>query len=193
LSSIKIQSIQPQEQQQIQRERIRRNRSHIEWRMQEMYRRLVKGERDKDIMHALLLSERNYYKYKKKLAIRLEERQKERMDSEIWLEVQTLKDRMSKLYSVLGERIHHPNTKTSEMPNLAATAESIAINILKLESASITAIKQSNILENQIKDQLSKRSKYQQELPKIIPRNKIGESDVLKDKNNTIETITYND
>lgn len=34
--------------------------------MQEMYHRLVKGERDKDIMRALLLSERNYYKFKKK-------------------------------------------------------------------------------------------------------------------------------
>ena len=46
----------------------------------------------------------------------MEERQKERMDSEIWLEVQTLKDRMSKLYSVLAERVKDPYTKTSELP-----------------------------------------------------------------------------
>jgi hypothetical protein len=123
--------------------------------MQEMYHRLVKGERDKDIMRALLLSERNYYKFKKKLSKKLEERQKEKMDSEIWLEVQTLKDRMSQLYSVLAEKVKDPYTKTSELPNLAATAESIAINILKLESANISAIKQSNIiLENHIKTQL---------------------------------------
>ena len=201
MSSIKIQPIQPQEQQQIQqqiqKERIRRNRSHIEWRMQEMYHRLVKGERDKDIMRTLLLSERNYYKYKKKLSKKLEERQKERMDSEIWLEVQTLKDRMSQLYSVLAEKVKDPYTKTTELPNLAATAESIAINILKLESASITAIKQSNILENHIKTQLPSRSKYQLELPKIIYNNNIGEQDVLEDENNIIEfknrEIIYND
>jgi hypothetical protein len=59
------------------------------------------------------------------------------MESTIWLEVQTLKDRMSQLYSVLVERVKDPYTKTTELPNLAATAESIAINILKLESASI--------------------------------------------------------
>ena len=164
---------------QIQRERIRRNRSHIEWRIQEMYHRLVKGERDKDIMRALLLSERNYYKYKKKLASKLEEIQKERMDSEIWLEVQTLKDRMSQLYSVLAERVKDPNTKTCELPNLASTAESIAINILKLESASITAIKQSNtLLENQVNTQLPSRSKYQPELPKIIYNKDIDGADV---------------
>ena len=162
-----------------------------------MYYRLVKGDRDKDIMRALSLSERNYYKYKKKLAARLEERQKENMESTIWLEVQTLKDRMSQIYSVLAERIKDPYTKTNELPNLAATAESIAINILKLESASITAIKQTNImLENHIKTQLPSRTKHQ-DLPKIIYNNNICESDVLEDENNTIETITsritYND
>ena len=104
---------------------------------------------------------------------------------------------MSQLYSVLAERVKDPYTKTSELPNLAATAESIAINILKLESASITAIKQSNmLLENHIKTQLPSRSKYQ-ELPKIIYNNDIGESDVLEDENNIIETknsrIIYND
>ena len=166
--------------------------------MQEMYHRLVKGERDKDIMRTLLLSERNYYKYKKKLASKLEERQKENLESTIWLEVQTLKDRMSQLYSVLAQRVKDPYTKTSELPNLAATAESIAINILKLESASITAIKQSNIiLENHIKSQLSSsRSKHQQELPKIIYYNNIGKSDHLVEEN-IIETktdrIIYND
>ena len=113
--------------------------------MHEIQYRLVKGEKDKDIMRTVLLSERNYYKYKKKIISNLEEIQKERTDSAIWLEVQTLKDRMSHLYSVLAERIKDPYTKTSELPNLASTAESIAINILKLESASISAIKQSNI------------------------------------------------
>ena len=85
-----------------------------------------------------------------------------------------------------------PYTKTSDLPNLASTAESIAINILKLESASITAIKQSNtLLENHIKTQLlpSSRSKYQQELPKIIYNNKIGESD----NSETNNVIIYND
>jgi hypothetical protein len=164
--------------------------------MQEMYHRLVKGERDKDIMHALLLSERNYYKCRKKLSSKLEERQNENMESTIFLEVQTLKDRMSQLYSVLVEKVKDPYTKTSELPNLAATAESIAINILKLESASITAIKQSNmILENHIKTQLPSRSKYQQELPKIIYNNKrepeeLEGNNIIKNQHNN---ITYKD
>jgi hypothetical protein len=195
LSLIKLlptQPIQPQEQQQIQqqiqKELKRSNRTRIQWRMREIQYRLIKGESDKDIMRTVLLSERNYYKYKKKIATHLEEIQKERTDSAIWLEVQILKDRMSKLYSVLAERVKDPYTKTNDLPNLAATAESIAINILKLESASITAIKQSNmILENHIKTQLPSRSKYE-ELPKIIYNN-IGKSDNLETNN----IIIYND
>ena len=165
--------------------------------MHEIQHRLVKGEKDKDIMRTVLLSERNYYKYKKKISLHLEQIQKDRTDSAIWLEVQTLKDRMSNLYYTLYERIHHPHTKTSDLPNLISTAESIAINILKLESASITAIKQSNILENHIKTQLPSRSKYQ-ELPKILYNNSRDESAINHEKQpNVIETkyseIVYND
>jgi hypothetical protein len=183
-------------QQNIKKELKRANRSRIQWRMNEIQYRLIKGESDKDIMRAVLLSERNYYKYKQKIASKLEKIQKEKSDTDIWLEVHTLKNRMSQLYSVLVERLKDPYTKTNELPNLAATAESIAINILKLESASITAIKQSNmLLENQIKSQLPSRSRYQQELPKIS-YSKRGESNDLE-TNNIIEFnnsgIIYND
>ncbi len=158
--------------------------------MSEIQFRLIKGESDKDIMRTVLLSERNYYKYKKKLASKLEVIQKAKNDTDVWLEVQTLKNRMSQIYAVLAERIKDPYTKTSDLPNLASTAESIAINILKLESASITAIKQSNmILDNHLKAQLPSRSKYQQELPKIIYNNNIGESE----NSETNNIIIYND
>jgi hypothetical protein len=61
--------------------------------MSEIQFRLVKGEKDKDIMRTLLLSERNYYKYKKKLAKKLEEIQMEKNDIDMWLEVQILFNR----------------------------------------------------------------------------------------------------
>ena len=104
---------------------------------------------------------------------------------------------MSQLYSVLAERVKDPYTKTSELPNLVGTAESIAINILKLESASIAAIKQSNILEKHVNTQLPSRTKHQ-EFPKIIYNiNDVAESHVLEHENKIIESRnsdnTYND
>jgi hypothetical protein len=101
---------------------------------------------------------------------------------------------MSNLYYILYERIHHPHTKTSDLPNLISTAESVAINILKLESASITATQQSNILENQVNTQLPSKSKYK-ELPKIVYNNRGSED--LENNNNIRENknceIIYND
>lgn len=177
--------------------RKRKTKYQIEGRLIEIYYRIVAGENDRDIMRALLLSERNYYKYKQKLAKKLEKYQIERHNSAIWLEVHTLKDRMSKLYSALSERVTNPTTKSSDLPNLASTAESIAINILRLESAGLTAIQQSTILENHINKQLPSRSKYE-EIPKIsyIDNNKRVESENLKESN-IVETntndIIYND
>ena len=160
--------------------------------MSEIQYRLIKGESDKDIMRAVLLSERNYYKYKQKIASKLEKIQKEKSDTDIWLEVHTLKNRMSQLYSVLAQRVKDPYTKTSDLSQLASTAESIAINILKLESANVTAIKQSNmLLENHIKAQLPSRSKNQQELPKIIYNNEIVVRELDNSETNNI--IIYND
>lgn len=176
---------------QIQQKLIRRNKIQIEGILKEIYQRLVTGQNDRDIMRALLLSERNYYKYKQKLSKKIEKYQFEKCDSTIWLEVQTLKDRMSRLYSVVSDRVSDPRIKTSDISNLAFAAQSIAINILKLESASITAIKQSNLLESQVNMQLPSRSKYE-EIPKIIYNNdNRKETKDLEDNKNT--TITYND
>ena len=157
--------------------------------MHEIQYRLVKGEKDKDNMRTVMLSERNYYKYKRKISVQLEQIQKERTDSAIWLEIQTLKDRMSGLYRALYERIQHPHTKTNELPNLVSTAESVAINILKLEVASINAIQQSNRLETHVNTQLPSTSKYK-ELPKISYNSNREESDLLEE--NTIVETTNN-
>ena len=68
---------------------------------------------------------------------------------------------------------------------------------MKLKSAIISVVKQSNmLLENHIKTQLPSRSKYQQELPKIIYNNYISNSDVLENENITEtknDRIIYND
>jgi hypothetical protein len=183
---------QIQQQQKINR---KRNKTQIEGILKEIYQRLVGGQNDREIMRALLLSERNYYKYKQKLSKKIEKYQFEKCESTIWLEVQTLKDRMSRLYTVVSERVSDPRIRSSDVSSLASTAQSIAINILKLESASISAIKQSNILESQVNTQLPSRSKYE-ELPRIINNNnnnKGASKDFEENNNNNTRRITYND
>ena len=66
----------------------------------------------------MVLSEKNYYIYKQQLANKIEKHQLEKCDSTKWLKVQTLKDRMSQLYSVVSERVNDPRTKTSDLPHI---------------------------------------------------------------------------
>ena len=75
--------------------------------MNEIQFRLINEESDKDIIRTVLLSERNYYKYKQKLAKKLEKIQKEKNDTNVWLEVQTIKNRMSHIFSV-GKKNQRP-------------------------------------------------------------------------------------
>ena len=120
-------------------------------------------------------------KYKKVL-LHLEEIQKERTDSAIWLEIQTLKDCMSNLYYTLYERIHHPHTKTSDLPNLV--------------SYSKLALPQNNRLETYVNTQLPLTSKNK-DLPKISYSNNKEESGLLEGVNTMAETtnneIIYED
>jgi hypothetical protein len=65
----------------------RKNKCQKERHLIEVYYKIVTRQKDRDIMRALLVSERNYYKYKQKLAKKLEKYQLERYNSALWLEV----------------------------------------------------------------------------------------------------------
>ena len=69
ISSPSQQKQQKQKQdQQNKKRRFRRTKQKIEYELTEIYRRLCNdGESDIQIMTALCLQERNYYKYKKRL------------------------------------------------------------------------------------------------------------------------------
>lgn len=168
----------------------RRTKREIEGDLNEIYYRLVPGQKDKDIMRATLLKERNYYKYKQKLSKRLENVQKEKTENSIWLEVQTLKDRMSNIYCVLEERIKNARTETKELPGLAMSAESVAINILRLESASLTAVKRTNNLEKKVLNNISTKHN---ELPILIESSNSDSQISTNEINNGISATKFID
>ena len=56
---------QPGQQKQNNKRRFRRTKQKMEYELAEIYKRLCSGEKDIQIMTALCLQERNYYKYKK--------------------------------------------------------------------------------------------------------------------------------
>ena len=78
----------------------------MEYELTEIYRRLCNdGESDFQIMTALCLQERNYYKYKKRLEVRLMEYQCKKTEDTIFMESQLFKNRMLTLYKALENQV----------------------------------------------------------------------------------------
>jgi hypothetical protein len=129
------------------KKRFRRTKQKIEYELDEIFRRLCKGESDLQIMTTLNLQERNYYKYKKRLESRLMEYQIRKTDNTLFLECSLFKNRMLTLYKSLETKMFDSNTSGVEIARLADVAASIAHNVLKLESEGIRAIKELGLAE----------------------------------------------
>jgi hypothetical protein len=68
--------------------------------------------------------------------------QREKTDSTLFLEVNLLKNRLLKLYKCLEGKVTDPDTEANDIARCADVAASLAINVIKLESEGIRAIKQ---------------------------------------------------
>jgi hypothetical protein len=127
--------------------RLRRTKQKIEYELDEIFRRLCNGESDFQIMTTLNLQERNYYKYKKRLEARLMEYQIRKTDNTLFLECHLFKNRMLKLYKALETKMLDSNTSGVEIARLADVASSITVQIVKLESEGIRAVKELGLAE----------------------------------------------
>ena len=122
--------------------RLRRTKQKMEYELAEIYKKLCNGETDLQIMTALCLQERNYYKYKKRVETRLMEYQRKKTYDTIFLESQVFKNRMLKLYKALENRVTSPdNTSGVEKSKCAEIAANIAIDVFKMESERIYAVR----------------------------------------------------
>lgn len=121
----------------------------MEYELIEIYRRLCNGESDFQIMTALCIQERNYYKYKKRLEVRLMEYQRKKTDDMIFMESQLFKNRMLTLYKALENSVLSDKTSGTDKAKYAEIAANIAINVLKMESEGIKAVKDALIAERE--------------------------------------------
>jgi hypothetical protein len=143
-------SLSSEEQSNKKERRLRRTKQKMEYELDEIFRRLCKGESDFQIMTTLNLQERNYYKYKKRLEARLMEYQIRKTDNTLFLECHLFKNRMLTLYKALETKMLDSKTSGVEIARCADVAASIAHNLLKLESEGIRAVKELGLAEKAI-------------------------------------------
>jgi hypothetical protein len=111
----------------------------------EIERRICEGRTDKEIMDDLSIKERTFYYYKEKIYQQSAEVQSKKNTAEVLaFEMQILKDRLSRMYRHLDERITAENVKARDLIELVPLACNIAETIFKVESEGLRALSDIN-------------------------------------------------
>jgi hypothetical protein len=118
-----------------------------ERQMELIFRMLLENKTNEQIASELKISIRSVQNYKRRLEQRYMAYQREKTDSTLFLEVNLLKTRLLKLYRCLEDKVTDPETGPSDTARCADTAADIAIQIIKLESEGIRAVKELGLVE----------------------------------------------
>jgi hypothetical protein len=119
------------------------NKQQFEAQMQQIFRFLLENKTQEQIAQELNISTRTVARYTQRIDKRYGEIQRQKTDNTLFLECQLLKNRMLKLYKALEDKVlDNKNSSGTEIAKCAEVAANIAIDVLKLESEGIKAVKQ---------------------------------------------------
>ena len=136
-----------------------------EAQLQQIFRMLIDNKSHEDIAKELNISTKTVYRYGVELDKKYGEMQRQKTEDTIFTEAQLFKNRMLKLYNGL-ERIvltFDRNVSGVERAKCAEIAANIAIDVLKMESEGIKAVKDLGISYygskgNKVLDNIQSRS-----------------------------------
>ena len=152
------------------------NRQQYEAQLQHIFRLLLENKTQEEIAHELNISTRTVARYSSRIDSRYGEVQRQKNDDTLFLECHLFKNRMLKLYKGLENHVLSDKTTGVEKARCAEIAASIALDVLKMESEGIKAVKElglsavkNNALNNlrnnhnDKDDDLSRSNNYQEQ------------------------------
>jgi hypothetical protein len=118
------------------------NRQQYEAQLQQIFRMLLENKTQEEIAHELNISIRTVARYSQRIDKRYGEAQRQKTDDTLFLECHLFKNRMLKLYKALENKALDDKTSGVEKAKCCEVAANIAIDVLKLESEGIRAVKE---------------------------------------------------
>ena len=124
------------------------SKQQYEAQLQQIFRLLLENKTQEEIASELHISTRTVARYSQRIEKRYGEMQKQKTNDTIFMEYQLFKNRMLTLYKALENQVIFTNNKTcgTEKAKCAEIAANIAIDVLKLESKGIKAVKEGLLL-----------------------------------------------
>ena len=117
-------------------------KSKLELYLQQIFRMLLESKTEETIAKELGVSTRTVQRYKIILDQRYGEIWKQKTNDTLFLECNLFKNRMLKLYKGLENHVLSDKTSGVEKARCAEIAASIALDVLKMESEGIRAVRE---------------------------------------------------
>jgi hypothetical protein len=118
------------------------NKQQKEAQIQHIFRMLVECKTYEEIARELNIGLRTVYRYSLEIDKRYGEIQAQKTDNTLFMECQLFKNRMLNLYKILETKATDLKTSGSEAAKCCEVAANIAIDVLKMESEGIRAVKE---------------------------------------------------
>ena len=126
------------------------NKQQYEAQLQQIFRLLLENKNQEDIARELNISTRTVARYSQRIEKRYGEMQRQKTDNTLYTECNLFKNRMLTLYRGLEQIVTSGAGHGGiEKAKCAEVAADIAINVLKMESEGIKAVKDALIAEKE--------------------------------------------
>src|SRR5215212_11491751 len=117
------------------------NKQQYEAQVQQIFRLLLENKSQEEIASELHISSRTVARYSQRIEKRYGQIQRQKTDDTVFLECNLLKNRLLTLYKALENQVISDKTSGTEKAKCAEVAANIAIDVLKMESEGIKAVK----------------------------------------------------
>ena len=118
------------------------SKQQYESQLQQIFRLLLENKTQEEIASELHISTRSVARYYQRIENRYGEIQRQKTNNTIFLEAQLFKNRLLHLYQILERKAEDPKINGNECAKCCEVAANIAIDVLKMESEGIKAVKQ---------------------------------------------------
>jgi len=118
------------------------SKQQYEAQLLQIFRLLLENKSQEEIARELHISTRSVARYYQRIENRYGEIQRQKTYDTIFLESQLFKNRMLQLYNILEKKAQDPKVNGNECAKCCEVAANIAIDVLKMESEGIKAVKQ---------------------------------------------------
>ena len=118
------------------------SKQQYEAQLQQISRMLLENKNQEEIAHELNISTRTVARYSQRIDKRYGQMQRQKTQNTIFTECQLFKNRMLHLYKILEKKAEDPKVNGNECAKCAEVAANICIDVLKMESEGIKAVKE---------------------------------------------------